>query len=875
MYEFIMRFSLVDENGETVGAGVIGLLLSNGGTVCDDSFDDNSADAICKEMGHFNQMSWSSGDNWAIQAGLEITLDDVACSGGDWSLFDGGYTDFGEWSECSVSCGEGAQTRTRTCTDPAPSNGGADCVGEASQTQPCTLFECPVLSLVDENGDAVGAGVLGLLLSNGGTVCDDSFDDNSADAICKEMGHFNQISWSFGDNWAIQAGLEITLDDVACSSGEWSSCSFAFVDDCSHGEDVFLQCEGVVDGGYTDPDWSECSVYCGEGEQTRTRTCTNPAPVNGGADCVGEAVQTQPCTLNECPVLSLVDENGEAVGAGVLGLLLSNGGTVCDDSFDDNSADAICKEMGHFNQMSWSFGDNWAIQAGLEITLDDVACSSGEWSSCSFAFVDDCSHGEDVFLQCEGVVDGGYTDPDWSECSVYCGEGEQTRTRTCTNPAPVNGGADCVGEAVQTQPCTLNECPVLSLVDENGEAVGAGVLGLLLSNGGTVCDDSFDDNSADAICKEMGHFNQMSWSFGDNWAIQAGLEITLDDVACSSGEWSSCSFAFVDDCSHGEDVFLQCEGVVDGGYTDPDWSECSVYCGEGEQTRTRTCTNPAPVNGGADCVGEAVQTQPCTLNECPVLSLVDENGEAVGAGVLGLLLSNGGTVCDDSFDDNSADAICKEMGHFNQMSWSFGDNWAIQAGLEITLDDVACSSGEWSSCSFAFVDDCSHGEDVFLQCEGVVDGGYTDPDWSECSVYCGEGEQSRTRTCTNPAPANGGADCVGEAVQTQPCKLNECPVLSLVDENGDAVGAGVLGLLLSNGGTVCDDSFDDNSADAICKEMGYFNQMSWSFGDNWAIQAGLEITLDDVACSSGEWSSCSFAFVDDCSHGEDVFLQCE
>ena len=101
-------------------------------------------------------------------------------------------------------------------------------------------------SLVDSNGDTVGAGVVGLLLSNGGTVCDDGFSDNSADAICRELGHIGQMSWSTGNNWGIQAGLEITLNDVACSSGEWTSCSFSLVDNyCSHGEDVFLQCARV------------------------------------------------------------------------------------------------------------------------------------------------------------------------------------------------------------------------------------------------------------------------------------------------------------------------------------------------------------------------------------------------------------------------------------------------------------------------------------------------------------------------------------------------------------------------------------------------------------------------------------------------------
>ena len=97
----------------------------------------------------------------------------------------------------------------------------------------------------------------------------------------------------------------------------------------------------------------------------------------------------------------------------------------------------------------------------------------------------------------------------------------------------------------------------------------------------------------------------------------------------------------------------------------------------------------------------------------------------------------------------------------------------------------------------------------------------------------------------------------------------------MVDSNGDTVGAGILGLLISNGGTSCDDSFSDNSADAICREMGYIGQMSWLSGSKWDIQSNYDITLDNVYCSSGEWSSCSFSFHDNCGHSEDVFLQCE
>ena len=97
----------------------------------------------------------------------------------------------------------------------------------------------------------------------------------------------------------------------------------------------------------------------------------------------------------------------------------------------------------------------------------------------------------------------------------------------------------------------------------------------------------------------------------------------------------------------------------------------------------------------------------------------------------------------------------------------------------------------------------------------------------------------------------------------------------MVNSNSDAVGARVYGLLLSNGGTVCDDGFSANSADAICRKMGYLGQMSYTSGSKWGIQNGLAITLDDVECSSGDWSSCSFTFSHNCRHSEDIFLQCD
>lgn len=58
----------------------------------------------------------------------------------------------------------------------------------------------------------------------------------------------------------------------------------------------------------------------------------------------------------------------------------------------------------------------------------------------------------------------------------------------------------------------------------------------------------------------------------------------------------------------------------------------------------------------------------------------------------------------------------------------------------------------------------------------VVDGGWGSwSSYSRCSVTCGVGIQQKQRTCTEPAPAHGGASCVGESVVSRNCTQVDCP----------------------------------------------------------------------------------------------------
>jgi len=56
--------------------------------------------------------------------------------------------------------------------------------------------------------------------------------------------------------------------------------------------------DDVVNGGWSEwSEWSGCSVSCGRGVQRRSRTCSSPSPLNGGAKCDGDYVHKSHCSI--------------------------------------------------------------------------------------------------------------------------------------------------------------------------------------------------------------------------------------------------------------------------------------------------------------------------------------------------------------------------------------------------------------------------------------------------------------------------------------------------------------------------------------------------------------------------------------------------
>ena len=61
----------------------------------------------------------------------------------DIPLVHGGWSDWYNITNCSTTCGEGVITQQRTCTNPSPSCGGEECLGERITNASCGTTCCP------------------------------------------------------------------------------------------------------------------------------------------------------------------------------------------------------------------------------------------------------------------------------------------------------------------------------------------------------------------------------------------------------------------------------------------------------------------------------------------------------------------------------------------------------------------------------------------------------------------------------------------------------------------------------------------------------------------------------------------------------------
>ena len=168
------------------------------GTVCDDAWDINDANVVCRQLGFSQLASQARGSAYYGQGSGPIWIDDVACSGSESHIYDCRHRGWGN-NDCTHSRDAGVQC--------------SNAYGSAN------------IRLV--NGGVSFGRVEVYYNGQWGTVCDDGWDINDADVVCDELGFPSAYSAPCCAGYGQGSGT-IWMDDVQCSGTE------ASLFDCTH-----------------------------------------------------------------------------------------------------------------------------------------------------------------------------------------------------------------------------------------------------------------------------------------------------------------------------------------------------------------------------------------------------------------------------------------------------------------------------------------------------------------------------------------------------------------------------------------------------------------------------------------------------------------
>nr|XP_015195393.1 PREDICTED: deleted in malignant brain tumors 1 protein-like [Lepisosteus oculatus] len=487
------------------------------GTVCDDSWDLKDAAVVCRQLGCGSALS-APGDAHFGPGGEPIWLDDVSCTGQESALRDcrsPGWRveNCGHHEDAGVLCSAHRGVRLV---------GGSDLCSGRLEVQHRETW---------------------------GSVCDSDFGWQDAEVVCRELDCGVPSQVLKGAHFGKGEG-QVWTEELQCQGSEshLSFCpkSSTKTQSCTHENDVGLECFGytefrLVNGsdscsGRVELQWlfgdwgTVCDLYwdlrdaralcqqlgCGEAVAAPGQAWfgQGSGPVRADVfECRGNESRfpssaVPPSKTPDQLSLRLVGAGGDCAGRLEV---YHNGswGTVCDDSWDLADSQVVCRQLQCGTALSAPVPASFSQGTG-PIWLDELGClgnesSLGECPSAGWG-QHDCGHKEDVRILCSVPL-----------------------------ALRLAGGTNCSGR-----------------VELRYEG-----------SWGTVCDDSWDLQDAQVVCRQLGCGDAVSAAIEASFGPGNGT-IWLDKVNCTGSElhlWDCCHSGLNQtDCQHKEDAGVTCTG---------------------------------------------------------------------------------------------------------------------------------------------------------------------------------------------------------------------------------------------------------------------------------------------------------------------------
>ncbi|XP_025755302.1 uncharacterized protein LOC102078007 isoform X6 [Oreochromis niloticus] len=950
-------------SGSTRCSGRVEVYHSNSwGTVCDDGWDLNDAEVVCRQINCGSALEVPPSAHFGAGTG-QIWLGDVSCSGNESSLTECQHSGFG-----SNTCEHG---------------------------QDAAVICSAVSIILTGSGSTRCSGRVEVYHNNSwGTVCDDGWDLNDAEVVCRQLNCGSALEVPQSAHFGAGTG-QIWLDNVTCSGNESSltECQHSGFGSnrCEHGQDAAVicsdlirlagsgssRCSGRVEvyhdnvwGTVSDNNWvlNDAEVVCREINCGSALEATPSSKFGAGTGQVwlsDVSCSGNESSLTECQhtgwgnyynyYYSLHSYDVGVMCSGVIrltgsGLTRCSGrvevyhsnswGTVCDDGWDLNDAEVVCRQINCGSALEVPQSAHFGAGTG-QIWLGDVSCSGNESSltECQHSGFgsNTCEHGQDAAVicsdlirlagsgssRCSGRVEifhnnvwGTVSDYKWdlNDAEVVCRQLNCGSALQAPRTAYFGAGTGQIwlsGVSCSGNESSLSECqhtgwgnyynsyyynyyyyyydrhyydagvicsgPIR--LTGSGSSQCSGRVEVFHNNRwGTVCDDGWDLNDAGVVCRQLNCGSALEVPQSAHFGAGTG-QIWLDNVTCSGNESSltECQHSGFgsNGCEHGQDAAVICSAVS------------IILTG----------------SGSTRCSGR--------------VEVYHNN--------------SWGTVCDDGWDLNDAEVVCRQLNCGSALEVPQSAHFGAGTG-QIWLDNVTCSGNESSltECQHSGFgsNTCEHGQDAAVicsdlvrlagsgssRCSGRVEvyhdnvwGTVSDNNWvlNDAEVVCREINCGSALEATPSSKFGAGSgqvwlsdvSCSGNESSLTECQHTAwgtyynyyyslhsydvgvmCSGVIRLTGSGSTRCSGRVEVYHSNSwGTVCDDGWDLNDAEVVCRQINCGSALEVPQSAHFGAGTG-QIWLDNVTCSGSESSltECQHSGFGSnrCEHGQDAAVIC-